>query len=989
MRRSARGGLRALAGLGSLAVCLLHGRAGAVERFSTGSFVWDDVSNGAWSGPGVPGGGDTFRIQPGHEVGIGDVTLTTGRVIVEGGSLAGSCGATLRLGTALELNAGAMRLGGSCALARARVRDYRVVSTAAGGCFEIRLALPEPLPDVRPGDWIVVGDDDPVRSDVALYGPFQTSEGDPLPGHYRPSYSAYRWYRIASVATETGALRLTADFDAFLADGGSYDPDVYVGTREPIGTDAAPLPVASLLPLRGGRGTTLVVAPGTLRTRLDLMSRYVRFVDGPCRGTRLKVFDTRTQDGQDRISVAGDALDCGAHPIVVDWGLRDGDPVDLVRPFTLDGGGTGHVAISGGTAIWNDLRLEALGYLRANHVIPNLERHCSVCVFQGPAGQIEPGSAFGRIDIARAAGGDFDTAVLYLNGTRADQPRFPERGVLDLRDVEIGGPIYIHDQRNNVPLTGLHGFYVDGAKGLQRCARFRIERLGDDAFGGHFSAGGFASEANDLRCERGFVAEIVSGTENSQQGFEPIASGFGEAQQANALLHAGRLRWTDWSVLGARGQPLAATGLGLRLERFVAGGRWDGVGAIHGVAAADEPNQGCLSAGVPVACCSGRRTGSCSLPAGAVLANPNVVSDSVLFVAWAGAPAAPGLAGVIEGNLAGSVVTGAELGGPLAIAGLAEIDRSLIDLDRGTTGPALIGGYYGPSDPDHLRLRDSVLIDRDGAPLGANYRRLVRLELTRFAHATGSADLQGPLRYLAIEPSLAEIRADGFHHSTLAGGPALLERNPAASADGANYENVCFATTATDRAAVFGPAAPASNAMRFPVAPDADDDVPLREWLADPDDPDVCASASRPQRLGLQSLGVAHALLGDRFLAQLERWSDRDFSFSDCGPVDGDGDGVGDACDNCREIANGPSLREDLGAVQLDDDGDGYGNACDCDFDADLSCFPSDFVLMLEDFTSGLDRLRRGTDMDGDGFVTPSDFVAFLEGFEQRGRPGP
>jgi len=36
--------------------------------------------------------------------------------------------------------------------------------------------------------------------------------------------------------------------------------------------------------------------------------------------------------------------------------------------------------------------------------------------------------------------------------------------------------------------------------------------------------------------------------------------------------------------------------------------------------------------------------------------------------------------------------------------------------------------------------------------------------------------------------------------------------------------------------------------------------------------------------------------------------------------LDSDGDGVGDACDNCVNVRN---------AGQLDDDGDGLGNACD------------------------------------------------------------
>jgi hypothetical protein len=129
-------------------------------------------------------------------------------------------------------------------------------------------------------------------------------------------------------------------------------------------------------------------------------------------------------------------------------------------------------------------------------------------------------------------------------------------------------------------------------------------------------------------------------------------------------------------------------------------------------------------------------------------------------------------------------------------------------------------------------------------------------------------------------------------------------------------------------------------------------------------------------------------MLGDRFLAQLERWSDRDFSFTSCGSDDADADGVGDACDNCREVPNGPTLPDAGRAVQLDSDGDGFGNLCDCDFDGNGSCGNFDFFRFIEDFLTSIDLDGRGTDMDGSGSVNTHDFTRFVAGYK-RGAPGP
>lgn len=56
--------------------------------------------------------------------------------------------------------------------------------------------------------------------------------------------------------------------------------------------------------------------------------------------------------------------------------------------------------------------------------------------------------------------------------------------------------------------------------------------------------------------------------------------------------------------------------------------------------------------------------------------------------------------------------------------------------------------------------------------------------------------------------------------------------------------------------------------------------------------------------------------------------------------ADQDGDGAGDACDNCVAAANahgaGGGAEANFSGSQLDSDGDGYGNACDGDFNQSL-----------------------------------------------------
>ena len=82
---------------------------------------------------------------------------------------------------------------------------------------------------------------------------------------------------------------------------------------------------------------------------------------------------------------------------------------------------------------------------------------------------------------------------------------------------------------------------------------------------------------------------------------------------------------------------------------------------------------------------------------------------------------------------------------------------------------------------------------------------------------------------------------------------------------------------------------------------------------------------------------------------------------------DADGDGIGDATDNCTAVSN---------ATQLDADSDGYGNICDADVNNSGTVTTADFGMLRSVLgqPASFSPVAAAADMNGSGTVTTADF---------------
>lgn len=937
-------------------------------EFPTGETLWSSVTQDfdttGECAAADENGDDSFVCGDGDRVRItGNIAGTTGRF-----RRTGTChvsvdpGVTVRFGGDSDfLDTGTSRLVGT------ELATSRIQSITRSSANVMHVTLEEDFAGiVDPAtDFVVIWDEDPADLDETLNGKVvQVGPGRPASGTHLPSFGKWKWYDISAAAG--GALMLHPDpFTLAVASGGygmRYDGGTYRGNRGAGLTTATAL--VSITPSLYEHTSTLVVPDSDDRLiaiRGDLSDQYVEITTGPCAGNMAKILDSidNGAGANADIVVAGNLttlpiatgghLDCGATPeIVIHYGERPGQVVKIVRPVTwdgYDGAGTttgdltGTLWLGNGNVEVQWARFVRLGTRdRGNDFEPDIYRHCGFCLaMQDATAQLH--GYMRNFELAYMSTGATDTGGInptsLASGLLNGQLRFA--GVIaDFSDFPFERG-YIHDQAVFDTNSGVHGLYVDTAAGVD-FRRMRVERLADDLYGDLMTTiGGTVAPSVSLRHFIGMGQAPRPGT--SAQGFEPSVPAYGVGVGQETVRLANASHYADVFVTGGADNSCNVNGIQSGHRVVCAGGTASGAigwGAMHFTSLA---NAGCMGADVPVDCCDGPGIGTCTMPSGLLDDHPSVLEDA--FLATLG-PGAEYLrlraATTLENSIA---LVSSPSNGHVLTAGM---DGAFV---YGMSATSAFGTYTVAGGDSYavstLALISSAILSDSLGSLSLYlpaFARLSHLQMNRVYLGVG--DIAGDNGVLTGANDVA-----GFPVTFTIDGLNLAATTPDANSVGtgeqsvaaaSTFENICAesigARTANE---ALGPT-PDDTALHVEdVGPGPAERAVLADFLAPAQGGDPCSSL-RPNRLGIQNVGVEWPLLGDFAVAQFDRWSSHPTGIVRVR--------VGDtpACDD-----------------GLDDDGDGA-----IDYPADLGCRGPTSVIENPECQDGLDNDRDGKiDFDG------------------------
>jgi len=818
--------------------------------FAAGASRWTAV--GTISGAGVTGctasADDTFEFASGSDVAIdGDITITTGSVVIAAGSLRQSCGTTFKPGASLTISGGTFQPQGC-------VKWLGPVSSISWGDFATgaTLTLPQDVSSIASAstDFVVYLDDNPTGGNIT--DPIQTASGPRLPGQFRPSYNRLAWYDISGVSTNT----VTYDYDTWAASGGSGA--VYAGTRGPI----APAAITVSAITRGPYGfvSDVAVPTGTLALSNDGGAQYVEVTTGTCAGKMAKIlYSTDGGGGADTLHVAGDLSGCGTPDAKIHYGARAGDRIAIVTPAVIDGDVSGTrttvVRWNGGSlkasfSVWNRLGSQTL-----SAVSPSLGMANNFAIYQQSA-TVQPSADSYLVDSMFQHGSmssTSDTATIIWSSYTGTSARYSDT-ILDMNGVRFER-LYLHDAAATAATAGVHGFIIEGVRGLVIDGA-RIERLSDDAVFAQNNNYTSTDKNSSFSLSDFLVYENFTNTASSQQGLEVIVTDTGTETTHQLYKTRGTVHVRDYVSTGINDTAFVVNVSGASINRVVIGG--------SGYSTTSGQNM-----------VGNLQSQYATTPTLIGETDPSVLSNAFLAAYGTSTSVARS---ILAATVTGSIIFHPQTGG--SIYSVAKAAGSFFYANTPGAGAEYATLDYGSARTQRATLDygDSVWVQPGGLYICGNFgnqAKLIRVSVTRTIWALGNIP-SGTASTNCWGTAKAEDNAVTVNGAILTSTAPATARGlgaDASSGNGARYSDVCMATTYQRTASTAcGTSASASCLTFSNLYPQANTGGTIRGFVSRQIPTDPC-DAGRPTGLGWRQLGVSHAALGDFVLQNLGDFS--------------------------------------------------------------------------------------------------------------------